>query len=151
MGLLEKKYNIKIIEITSDITQIKPPEDYDENEVNLLVFDDLVNSSIKDQKNILDLFIRGRKNNCCCCYISQSYFKTPKLIRDNVDYVIITKIKSTSDLTRILKEKSLDIEPDHLKEIYKNIRMMKGLHFLLLDSKTNKPEFQARLDFGAIK
>ena len=53
----------------------------------IVIFDDMVCE--KKQDDIIDYFIRGRLRNCSVIYLSQSYFKTPKNIRDNCTHLCI--------------------------------------------------------------
>ena len=53
----------------------------------IVIFDDMVCE--KNQDDIIDYFIRGRLRNCSIIYLSQSYFKTPKNIRDNCTHLCI--------------------------------------------------------------
>jgi hypothetical protein len=70
----------------------------DKEENNLIVLDDLVNESEKAQKPICDYFIRCRKKNCSIIYISQSFYAVPKMIRDNISYLIIKQVSSMKNL-----------------------------------------------------
>jgi hypothetical protein len=97
----------------------------------LIVFDDLV--LMKDQSKIAEFFIRSRKYNVSCIYISQSYYKTPKIIRININYLILKKLPSTRDLKMVLSENSIGLNIDQLTNIYKNITSRSNLDFLLID------------------
>jgi hypothetical protein len=85
----------------------------------LVVFDDLCVD--KNQKVIEDYFIRSRKiaNGITCIYLTQSYYKTPKIIRLQCNYIILKKLSSLRDLKLILSENSMDIDLKRLIEIYK--------------------------------
>jgi hypothetical protein len=45
-----------------------------------------------------------RKKNCSLVFISQDYFKTPKVIRGNCDTIVITGITSKKDLQLIYQD-----------------------------------------------
>jgi hypothetical protein len=104
------------------------------NDNNLIIFDDLVLQ--KDQGNISEYYIRGRKKNVSCIYLSQSYFKIPKLIRINCRYIILKKLSSLRDLKMILSEYSLDINLNKITELYKQATK-NFTDFLLIDVNTN--------------
>ena len=60
-------------------------DDYnpDKDNKNLIVFDDIIPDMINNTKLnsiVTDLFIRGRKLNISLCFITQSYFKVPKVL-----------------------------------------------------------------------
>ena len=60
----------------------------------LIVFDDMT-EDVESNKNLYpivsELFLRGRKLNISLVFISQSYFRVPKTIRQNATYYSITK------------------------------------------------------------
>ena len=59
---------------------------------------------------VTELFLRGRKHNISLVFISQSYFKEPKIIRLNtIDYYII-KIPDKEELQSIVLNHLSDIE-----------------------------------------
>ena len=88
---LEDKYKknkeVKIMEFKDGLPDI---DKMDKEQQRLLVFDDLVNE--KDQKTICEAFIRARKKNCSLCYLTQSYYAVPKMIRNNLTYIIIKQL-----------------------------------------------------------
>jgi len=51
-------------------------------------------------------------------YLSQSYFNTPKIIRQNINYCVILKLGGTRDLNAILRECSIDLTKDELLYMY---------------------------------
>lgn len=97
----------------------------------LIVFDDLV--LMKDQSKIAEYFIRSRKYNMSCIYLSQSYYKTPKVIRININYLILKKLPSTRDLKMVLNENSIGLNLKELTHIYQSIISNNKFDFLLFD------------------
>ena len=71
---------------------------------NLIMFDDLVFSD----KKISTFFTQSRKINVSCIYIAQSFFKVDKLLRDNLDYIIFTKLYKR-EITSLYNSISLDL------------------------------------------
>ena len=53
----------------------------------IVVFDDLVCES--NQNSIINYFINGRHRNCCVIYLTQTFYKVPKNIRDNCSHFCI--------------------------------------------------------------
>ena len=111
----------------------------------LMVFDDLVNEK-KAQEPITEWFIRGRKlaGGVSMCYLSQSYFKTPKTIRVNCNYIILKKLSSTRDLNMILGDYNLGIDRSVLLELYKYAIQNNGSLFIDIDAQ---PEDRFRRNF----
>ena len=62
--------------------------DIDKKYVNLVVFDDLVFSN----KKISTFFTQSRKLNVTCIFISHRFFSIDRLLRNNLDYIIFTKL-----------------------------------------------------------
>ena len=85
---------------------------------SLVVFDDQVNE--KDQKVIQELFIRGRKiaNGISLLYLTQSYFRVPKIIRGQCNYIFILKVSGNRDLKMILNEYALGATVEQLQQLY---------------------------------
>lgn len=81
----------------------------------LIIFDDLV---LSKQDVIADYYIRGRKFALSMLYISQSYYKVPKIIRLNINYMFIKKLSSKRDLKLILSEYNLGVEIKELEAYY---------------------------------
>lgn len=82
----------------------------------LVIFDDLC--LIKDQQKIEEFFIRARKLNISCMYLTQSYYKSPKVVRINCNYVLFKKIDCARDLHMILSEYSLGITLPELERLH---------------------------------
>jgi hypothetical protein len=103
--------------IKEGLTNTPKLDDFDKEENHLVVWDDLVLS--KDLSNVENYYIRARKLNCSVIFISQSYFKIPKIIRNNCSYMILLKLSGNREVNLILSEFGLGITKDELLEIYK--------------------------------
>ena len=126
-----KKGNVVINEIDKDgIPDIN--KEFNPEENNLLVFDDLVNESPKKLAPVLDSFIRARKRGCSLVFITQSFYGTPKLIRNNLTHIILKQVSSMKNLTMISRECSLDLPRKTLIDMYKDATKEK-IGFLMFD------------------
>lgn len=117
-----------------DIPDLK---EFEESSSSLIVFDDLVLE--KDQRKIEEFFIRGRKLGkvgCTCIYISQSYYKIPKLIRINCRYIILKKLSSGKDLKLIINEYNLNYDMNQIMDLYEQATQQ-FTDFLLIDTRDN--------------
>jgi hypothetical protein len=83
---------------------------------HLVVFDDLVLN--KNQAPIENYYIRARKLNCSVIYLSQSYYRIPKIIRNNCSYMIILKLSGNREVNMILSEFGLGVSKDQLIRMY---------------------------------
>ena len=88
--LLEEKSKKKI-KILEGIENIPDINKFEKDQQHIVIFDDLVLE--KDQKKISEFYIRGRKKGISICYLSQSFYKIPKTIRQNCNYFVILKLK----------------------------------------------------------
>ena len=57
--------------------EIKPISEMEDRNLKVVIFDDYVCK--KNQGDIINYFMQGRHKNCCVIYLSQSYYKTPKI------------------------------------------------------------------------
>ena len=64
----------------------------------------------KNQKPLIDYFIRGRHKNCSVIYLSLSYYKTPKDIRLNCSHFSIYEFPSANEKSLICRENSVPKE-----------------------------------------
>jgi GTPase SAR1 family protein len=122
----EPLYQQMIDKLADDITVFEGGicprlQDLPKNEEQCIIFDDMLNADKNVSKEIENFFKMGRKKGFTSIYLSQSYYKTPKFIRDNLTYVIIKKITSNRELKAILKDYPLgELTIEQLKEMYNN-------------------------------
>ena len=84
-------YSNYIHDVYKNIGDYNPDK---ENKI-LAVFDDMIVDMIHNKKLnsiVTELFIRGRKLNISIVFITQSYFKVPKDVRNNTTHVFDAKI-----------------------------------------------------------
>jgi hypothetical protein len=104
---------------------------------HLVVFDDLVLS--KDLSPVEQYYIRARKLNCSVIFLSQSYFRIPKIIRGNCSYLAILKLSGDRDLNLILKEFGLGVDKETILKMYQHATKEK-LNVLLVDLEADPHE-----------
>lgn len=105
----------------------------DKNENGLIIFDDMV---LTPNSKIGELFIRGRKMGYSCIYITQSYYGTPKIVRQNVSYIWLGKGIARRELKMILSEFALgNLTVDGLNKIYNDITRQ-NMMFMLIDTNS---------------
>ena len=88
----------------------------------LIVFDDMIADMIHNKKInsiVTDLFIRGRKMNISIVFITQSYFKVPKDVRNNTSHFFIAKIPNKREIQQIAINHSSDINTKDFVNIYR--------------------------------
>ena len=135
-----KGKNITFYTKLADLPQ--PNEIGNKDKQQLIVFDDQVNE--KNQEIIKEYCIRGRKigKGVSVCYLSQSFFKIPKIVRLQFSHLILLKLSSNRDLNLILSDYSLGVNRDGLAMIYKDSTRVK-FDFLkvAIDEPNNNKKF----------
>ena len=127
------------IEYSNDMHGVyKNIDNYNPNKENkiLIVFDDMVADMINNKKLnsiVTELFIGCRKLSMSLVFISQSYFKIPKDVRDNSTHFFIMKILNKRDLQKIAINHSSDINTKDFIEIYRKCTD-KPYSFLVIDT-----------------
>jgi hypothetical protein len=75
-------------------------------------------TDLKKHPMISEYFIRGRKKSASILFFSQSYYNTPKIIRQNINYCIILKLGGSRDINSILRECRIGISKEQLLYMY---------------------------------
>ena len=132
------------LSITEGIDSAPNLDEFDKKEQSLIVMDDLVLE--KNQKQLEQYFIRARKLNCSLVYLSQSYFGVPKMIRMNLNYLIIKRLNTLQDLFRMMREYSLGVSKDALVDLYQHSIQENKQDFLLVDLDS-EPKDRFRFNF----
>ena len=105
---LSKKYGYDIIEGSNG--EIIPLADMDEGNQKLVIFDDYLNTGVKNDQEIRNYFTNSRNKNCSCIYLSQSFYNTDKTIRLNCSHYCIFDFPSKNEQNRVCRE--LNISKD---------------------------------------
>jgi Tfp pilus assembly ATPase PilU len=141
------KEKCKEIEITEGMESLPDLDKMDKEEQSLVVLDDLILE--KNQTRICEFFVRARKLNVSVVYLSQSYYAVPKIIRQNLTYIIVKRLNTLPDLFRILREYSLGVDKKQLKAIYDDCVSENRQNFLLIDLEAD-PEARLRKNFDGV-
>ena len=127
------------IEYSNDMHDVyKNINNYNPNKEKkiLIVFDDMIADMISNKKLnsiVTELFIRCRKLNISLVFISRSYFKVPKDVRNNSTHVFIMMIPNKRELQQIAINHSSDINTKDFINIYKKCSD-KPYSFLVIDT-----------------
>tara|TARA_R110000782_G_scaffold72637_5_gene145401 strand:- start:249 stop:941 length:693 start_codon:yes stop_codon:yes gene_type:complete len=106
----------KSIIITEGINSIPKLDEFDSSNSHIVIIDDLVLS--KDLSSIENYYIRARKLNVSVIFISQSFYRIPKIIRQNCSYFAILKLGGNREINMILSEFALGIDKTTLLKLY---------------------------------
>ena len=89
----------------------------EKDDQQLVIFDDQINEKEKLNGKVAEYAIRGRKKRITMIFIAQSYFKIPKIIRQQIQYLMILKLSSVRDLRLILSDFGTG-KVDEMEQIY---------------------------------
>ena len=89
---------------------------FDKTLSHLVIFDDLVLS--KNLDIVSNYYIRCRKKNVSVCFLSQSYFRIPPIIRSNCSYMVILKLGGNREINMILSTYGLGVTREQLIGMY---------------------------------
>ena len=132
--LVDKCDQIRIVEGLHNTPKL---DQMDKKDNHLVVWDDLVLS--KDLSMVENYYIRARKLNCSVIFISQSYFKIPKIIRNNCSYMILLKLSGQREVNIILSEFGLGVTKEQLMELYEYATKEK-FSPLIIDMEADKEQ-----------
>lgn len=129
----------------ADIPDLNSPEH--KGRQNLLILDDLISIEAKNQKQVVDYYIRSRKQNFSCLYLTQSFFAVPKTIRQNTTYFFLFEIPSRRELVNLYQDIA-GVDVDTQQHFNQMIRKSTGNHkFFMVDTKTIIPIMKYRCGF----
>jgi len=120
--------------------------DFSTNRSTVVVFEDLVNENRKIQNQIIPYFTSGRHANISPVYITQSFYRTPKIIQENLTYIALHKGEaSLRDLKRIVSEYT-EYTDIIVQKIYKKLQDHEFIIFDLRRSYSDPLAIRHRWD-----
>ena len=129
------------IEYSNDMHKVyKNIDNPDKDNKILMVFDDMIADTINNEKLnsiVTELFITDIKLNISLVFITQSYFKVPKDVRNNSTHFFIMKIPNERELMQIAINHSSNINTKDFIEIYRKCTD-KPYSFLVIDLDLEK-------------
>jgi hypothetical protein len=127
-----------LIDVYENLEKLPPINDLNSCKQTLIIFDDFI-SDIQKHPIISEYFIRGRKKSASIMFLSQSYYGTPKIIRQNVNYLVVLKLGGSRDVNSILRECSIGLTKEQLLYMYNNATKKKFDVFIInLDKSGNE-------------
>lgn len=122
--------------------EIPNVDDVPTDGLQLFIFDDYSNDMKIQTERIVPYFIRGRHKKFSSLFLSHAYFSgTAKMIRLNVEYIMILKVPSRRDLDMVLKDITIEnCDKNTLFRLYKEATVRKG-QFLMCDTLKSELRF----------
>ena len=128
------------IVVTEDLSKLPPIKEMNNNTQKLYIFDDLV---LEKHPEIDTLFIRGRKLGVSLIFLTQSFYQTPKIIRQNTRYFAILKISGGRDLNMLLRDICVDKTKEQLMELY-NYATNEKFSVLIIDAESSDKKYRKK-------
>jgi hypothetical protein len=113
----------------------------------MIIFDDYMKDA-KANKVIEEYYSQIRHFNASCWYLAQSYYDTPKFIRDNVQYILLFKGQTVKDLGFLYRDLSDGkISKERFIGLYNEVTSQPH-HFLFVDrlAQTDKTRYRDNFD-----
>ena len=113
----------KNISVYKEISKMPKVDEFPDNpkyEI-LFIMDDVVNEKKASDLHIIrQYYTYGRKKGITSFFLTQSYFKTDKFFRDNLNNILLLSIQSTKDFNRIIAEYEIpEVTPEQVHKMFK--------------------------------
>lgn len=145
---VEEKSGHQILLKSKDINDLPPVDKLNDKLNNLFICDDMVNEKSKQLGKVADYWIMARKFQGSCCFLTQSYFDAPTMIRKNSTKFIFTLINTMRDLVMILKDFRLGVTEDQIMDLYREATKDGFPNFFMVDTDSNAdPQYRFRKNF----
>lgn len=148
---IEKKLKTQIMLAIDNPKDMPEVNDCNEKENTLLIIDDMICEDRKVLEKIGAFWTQARKKGVSMVFISQGYYRVPKIIRENTQYLLIKKFDTPRDISRLMAECSLGIDRKELLKLYE-YAMAGDSHtsFFMIDTEAKKKSLKFRANFSPI-
>lgn len=123
---------IKIGFFHNDMKDLPKLEDMDRETQKIMIWDDFLNDK-KANETIKNYFTMSRKKGVSCIYLAQNLFDVPKLIRKNVQYVVLFDNGSAKEKQEIAKVYASKIPYHDFLDIYDDIMQCDEHAYMVID------------------
>lgn len=138
------------IQMFNDINELPSLSDFDDDEKEnekLIIIDDFISLSKKDQKKIYEYLISGRKSGFTVWLMCQDYKSCPKIIIRNLNYIIMFRLNDNVSINNIIRNHNIhNMDKDQFKDCYIKATS-EPRQFFLIDLKTQDKEKHLRQNF----
>jgi hypothetical protein len=128
-----------LVESYDDQDKLRDVDEYPDDKNYIIVFDDIMNT--KNQNKLVDYFSRGRHKKLSVVYLTQSYFRTPKTIRDNLNVYSFHGRPALSDMALIYRTLAIGMPKEEFYKIW-NETIKHKFDFLYIDTFDDKHPFK---------
>lgn len=128
-------------EFKNSLSEAKTVDEMDRTSTNLVVFDDFCTDA-QSMSRIKEYFIRGRKKNCTCIFISQDYFCIPKIIRLQCSYFCLFKTRDDREISDIYQTHNCGMTREEFKKVFREATS-RNHNFLCIDKTQSSSDPKA--------
>jgi hypothetical protein len=137
--------------LSNNLNDLPSKDEFDKLQNSLIIIDDHVNTKASELKGVLDLWIMGRKLSISMMWITQSFYLTDKVIRNNSQYIILKKLADLKNLKLILSLYKLDTPIEKIIKMCKESTPSNDTtQFFMIDVLTDNPNLRFRHNFKGI-
>ena len=97
----------------------------------------------------MNVYTKGRRQNCSIVYLTQDFFKTNMTIRKNSKIIILTRFDDEQDLNNILRKYKGTLTMPQIKSLYNYATEGNKINFFLIDTDS-RPEYRYRRNLQPI-
>ena len=133
--------------ISDNIEEFPDVNEMDPKLYHLIIFDDFMDLSKKEQSKLVSYATTGRKRNCGCFFLVQDFFKLDGTIRSNCNYFIIYRFPSGNKVSALRGHIAPEIDIKDFKKIFAEC-IKKPHGFLMIDHKNS--DMRYRCGFSGI-
>ncbi len=143
--MLKNKLKDKLI--IDEIQNIPPYREQKTAGQQLLVIDDFIEMPKSVMTKIEEYSTQSRKKLFTCCFLTQSFFKCPKKIREQIRYINLLKSGDKRNLNLIISSLDTDIDPKTIKNCIKSATH-EALNICSIDLQQRDINKTIRRNFG---
>ena len=128
------KKHIEGIEIIDDVDKLPNLTEYNDSDKanqKLIIFDDVINLTSKQLKEIQKFFNSGRKYGFTMLFLAQNYTNIPTQIRRNLMMLVLFRMNDNTTISNILRNHSSGEEKNKIKQAYYDATALKGQCFII--------------------
>lgn len=147
----EKTLNKHIVDVYDNLDHLSEIK-WDKHENNLVIIDDMINSSRANQATVGDLWIKGRKMMVSSIWMTQRFYDTPKQVRENSNLIALKYVPDCDQVKRIMRRAGVASEYDakQLYSLVKDVVDMKQATLLIDQTPYQEEDYKVRMNLSPI-
>jgi len=145
---IKEKCDEDVLFMTDKLEEMPDLSELDPDLQNIIIFDDLMLE--KDQRYMIDAFVRCRHSNSSVIYISHRFNAIPRTIRLNANYFSFFAVPNKKELNLLYNEVGMELTKEEFIRKFKNA-VKKKYNFFHIDIHNPHKELRFRRNFNEIE